>query len=438
MSTLIPLAALVIFILGYGVFVLLKASLSRASISVLERDVQDGAWGAKLAVKVVEQADRHILAGHVGRFLCSFSSGVSAVLIFRPLSDVVAKNLPWMPVLALDLIIAGLLALIIAFLAMLTVQIAKSLAVQSPEKILSYLGWFCTLFSRLMSPVLVPVDAFMEAFEKSGRIERVPSERELTLSAEDLETVIEHSTQAGTLDNAESELLQGALRLNEIKVREIMTPRADIISVDLDCTIQGLRDVVGDAGFSRVLVTGEQLDDVRGMLLAKDLIPLTQEGASGESISKLMREVLFVDGELNGDEVLLKLRDAQAHLAVVLDEHGGVDGIVTLEDLIEEIVGDIFDETDVLEEERDIIVIHSGEILVDGGTALADLESEHGVVLPEGEYDTVAGFVIDQLGRIPEIGEKVSCNGSLLLVEQVEENRVTQLRISFPSDQDAA
>ena len=429
MQLIIPPLILLLLIAAYGFFITLTLALSRASASLLEKALEDGVWGSKLAVQLIDKADQHIIAAHAGRFFCAFGVGVTSLLVYQGLLPIKLELFDWANGTFIGFILAVLIILVVAACSVLAVQVAKSIAVHNPEKVLLTFGWFCSLFTRVMLPIRALVNGLVVVLEKSGKLKKPPSERELTFSAEDLETVIEHSTQAGTLADSESELLQGALRLSELKVREIMTPRADIVSVGLESSVEELRDIVGEAGFSRVLVTGEQLDDVRGMILAKDLIPFIGKESFDSSISTLVREVLFVDGELSGDEVLKKLRASQAHLAIVTDEHGGVDGIVTLEDLLEEIVGDIFDETDVFEEEQDVVVTTTGELIVDGGTSLSDLETDHGVELPEGEYDTVAGFIIHELGRIPEEGESVQCNGSLLLVEQVDENRITQLRI---------
>lgn len=426
--------ALALSICGYGFFVLFKLSVSRASLSVVERFQEEGVWGSRLALRILTNADRHILAAHIGRFLCTLGSGVWLLLISKSwLSVVSAEGVTSVHGLS-SLGFFVLFALFITFVTVLFAQVLGAVGMQSPEKVLLSLGWLGEAFSALLRPLQLPIQLMLQFVERSGQIDSIPSAREITLSAEDLESVIEHSTQAGALDDSESELLYGALRLSEIRACEIMTPRADIVSIDADTSLEELRQILPEAGFSRVLVTGDHLDDVRGMLLAKDLMSLIGCEVENFSVVPYIRQVVFVDGELRGDDVLKRLRTSQAHLAVVLDEHGGVDGILTLEDLLEEIVGDIFDETDIREEEQEITVTTSGELLVDGGTSLADLESEHGVVLPEGEYDTIAGFIIGQLGRIPVVGEELRCNGALISVESVDENRVTQLRISLSKD----
>jgi CBS domain containing-hemolysin-like protein len=429
MGAIVPLVILLGSIAGYALFVLFKISVSRSSTATLERAVEDGVWGAKLATQILEDADSHILSSHAGRFVSALGCGVGALAVFACCGTSLAERLDFVPPLLVNVVFGLVITFVISLAAIVAAQFAAAIASRYPERVLLNLGWACFALMLLSFPLRVAVDWMVSLLEQIARVQRAPSEREITYSAEDLETVIEHSTQAGILDDNESELLQGALRLSEITISEIMTPRADIAFISLESDLDTLCEVFQEAGFSRVLIVGDDLDDVRGMVLAKDLIPLMGQEVQRFTIEGILREVLFVDGDLPGDDTLRRLRASQAHLAVVLDEHGGVDGIITLEDLLEEIVGDIFDETDVLEEEREVTVMKSGELLVDGGTSLADLESDHDIELPEGEYDTVAGFVIHQLGCIPEAGAEVRWNGSRLLVEEVDENRITQLRI---------
>ena len=174
------------------------------------------------------------------------------------------------------------------------------------------------------------------------------------------------------------------------------------------------------------------------MLLAKDLLALLAKDSGPFNLEEMMRKPLSISGDRHINDVLGELRNQAAHFAVVLDEHGGVDGVVTMEDLIEEIVGEIFDETDSPEEEVGVTLTKTGDLLVDGGMALDDLNEEHGLSFPEGEYDTVAGFVIDHLGRIPEEGEDLQYNGSLIQVKTVEHNRIIELRIIEVESKDSS
>ncbi|MGA1192733.1 MAG: CNNM domain-containing protein, partial [Bdellovibrionota bacterium] len=319
--------ALAISICGYGFFVLFKLSVSRASLSVVERFQEEGVWGSRLALRILTNADKHILAAHIGRFLCTLGSGVWLLLISKSwLSVVSAEGITSLHgISSLGLFV--LFVLFITFVTVLFAQVLGAVGMVSPEKVLLSLGWLGEAFTAVLRPLQVPIQLMLQFVERSGQINSIPSAREITLSAEDLESVIEHSTQAGALDDSESELLYGALRLSEIRACEIMTPRADIVSIGAETSLDELRRILSEAGFSRVLVTGDHLDDVRGMLLAKDLMSLIGCEVENFSIVPYIRQVAFVDGELRGDDVLKRLRASQAHLAVVLDEHGGVDGI---------------------------------------------------------------------------------------------------------------
>ena len=144
-----------------------------------------------------------------------------------------------------------------------------------------------------------------------------------------------------------------------------------------------------------------------------------------------IRKVIFISGKENLLTLLSKFRSESSHFAVVLDEHGGVDGIVTMEDLLEEIVGDIFDEYDNPLEEQEYVETLSGDLLVDGGALIDDINNEYDLSIPEGEYDTIAGFIIDTAGKIPSLGEIVQYNGYKMIVEDVSDNRINHVRIKI-------
>ncbi|MCB0321133.1 MAG: HlyC/CorC family transporter, partial [Bdellovibrionales bacterium] len=419
-------------ILGYGFFVMLSVAVLEASESYLHKiqDESGKAWATSLALRILDRAESFLLTAQTGKFVCGFFIGAISFGLFEYTSQYDVVRIGGVPPLLMRTLFGASLFVLGTIFSLSTVQFAKAISYRYPESVLIYCGWIFLLANNLFTPIRKLSEAVVALFLKLFKLE-APVERELSVSSEDLEEIIEQSTQAGTIATTESELLQGALRLSEVKVKEIMTPRADISFVDIDSSVEELLEAFQEAGFSRILVIGDHLDDVKGMILAKDLIQFVGKPFSSlPSVRSLLREIVFVDGHLFGDEVLRRLRISQAHLGVVLDEHGGVDGIVTLEDLIEEIVGDILDETDVLEDEQEAVRTVSGDLLVDGGISLSALSSDYEIHLPEGEYDTLAGFVIHKLGRIPTKGEKVRSNGCLFRVEQVEDNRVLQLRIS--------
>ncbi|MCB0359647.1 MAG: HlyC/CorC family transporter, partial [Bdellovibrionales bacterium] len=268
--------------------------------------------------------------------------------------------------------------------------------------------------------------------------------------------------------------LQGVFQFSDRVAREVMTPRTDLVTVPHDSSLEEALEIVDESGFSRFPVVGEGIDDVLGILLAKDLLGvlIRRERSANEpdefDIRRVMREPYFIPGTKPTDELLIELKLRKQHMAIVLDEHGGVDGVVTLEDLLEEIVGDIYDESDDEEEEQPSIREVEGDLLVEGGVLVSDLNAEFGLNIPQGDYDTIAGYVFSCLGRVPDVGDTVALgeegsggaaangagsrpdggepsevNAPSIIVETVQGHRVELLRITSvrtepPSDESPA
>ena len=257
----------------------------------------------------------------------------------------------------------------------------------------------------------------------------MPKERELVVSSEDLAEIVEASSEAGEIEDDERDMIENVVAFGDTIIREVMTPRKDVGAISIDLEIKEVLKVFAETGYSRLLVYGEDLDDVRGMLLIKDLIPYLEISDKSFSVEKYMRPITILPNTRKLDSVLQELQRDKSHLAVVLDEHGGVDGVVTVEDLIEEIFGEIFDEHDRPEYDQEIKKLRNGDFLVDARILIDDLNEVLPHAIPEGEYDTIAGFVINTMGRIPDSGEVVDWNGLSIRVEAVEQNRITKLRI---------
>ena len=231
-------------------------------------------------------------------------------------------------------------------------------------------------------------------------------------SLAELSFLVSKSTEGGLLDADEEQMLRGIFGLSDTVAREVMTPRTDLVVINSDAPFDEVLATIRESGLSRFPVAGESIDDVHGILLARDVlsfvVPSLVHGALKRedfSVRKLMREAYFVPGTKPIDDLLAEFKRRKLHLAIVLDEHGGVDGVVTLEELIEEIVGDIFDESDI--PERSIVVQDNGDVLIDGGQLVADLNSRFSLEIPEGDYDTIAGFIFTSLGRMPRPGDSI-------------------------------
>jgi putative hemolysin len=231
-----------------------------------------------------------------------------------------------------------------------------------------------------------------------------------------------------SIEEDEHEMISGILRMEDATAREIMVPRPDVVAVPAEMSITEVVSVAQQAGHSRIPVYSESIDRVQGVVYAKDLLRFVTEDVESIRLSDMVRPAMFVPESKRVDDLLRDLRRSKVHLAVVVDEYGGTAGIVTIEDILEEIVGEIQDEYD-----RELPLYQfgsTGEVTVDGRMGVEDLSELIGVDLPETESETLGGFVQRQLGRIPEPGETVQAGEVAIRVESVERRRVRTLRVS--------
>jgi len=263
----------------------------------------------------------------------------------------------------------------------------------------------------------------------SATIRRLPEYGNLEADApnaqEELQELIEAGEQQGLIEKHEGELLQSVVEFGDKVVREVMTPRPEIAAIEINAPLEELRKMVREKGHSRYLVYTEVLDQVEGMVRVQDLIELPPEEQSRITIRSLIRPVQFVPETKRSTELLKELQQATTQLAVVIDEYGSVAGLVTIEDLVEEIVGEIRDEVEP--HDQDIVQESENTYVVAGQTELAKIDDQLHVDVEDRDYSTVAGLVLAQLGHVPAPGEKVSKNG--LVFEVLEANQRTVLKV---------
>ncbi|HMM43264.1 MAG TPA: hemolysin family protein [Thermomicrobiales bacterium] len=234
------------------------------------------------------------------------------------------------------------------------------------------------------------------------------------------------------IEEAEQDMISGVLHLEEVTARQIMVPRIDIVAVGRDTLLAEAVDVAIGAGHSRIPVYGRNMDEILGVIYAKDLLAYVNESHEGITVETLMRPAYFVPESKRVDDLLHELQQQKIHLAVVVDEYGGTAGVVTIEDILEEIVGEIQDEYD--RETPPFEVVSDDEMIVDGRLTIDDLCDEMEIDWPGPQSGTVGGFIQRQLGRIPTRGESVEMNGVRLTVLGVEHRRVRKVRVERLND----
>lgn len=424
-SVALGLFVVLVLVFANFYFVAAEFAMVRSRPTKLKEPELANKFGTKSALSLIDDLDSSLSAIQLGITVVSlvlgwYGEGIFAEIflqLFSLFSPEVAFILSHGLATALALVVVTFLHVVIGELA------AKSLAIRYPEETLRALAPLMVFLTRVFRPLIFILNGAANLFLSIFGL-RTVAESERVLTSRELSMLVSHSSEYGMLDKAEEEMLKGIFTFSETVAREVMTPRTDMVCVSLKSSFHELTQTVFQSGFSRFPVIGAGTDDIKGVLLARDIIGVLQQ-SGGEipepfEVKRIMRKAFFVPGTKPIDDLLTELRSRNVHMAVVLDEHGGVDGVVTLEDIIEEIVGDIFDESDRLE--RDIVLEPDGDALVDGGVLVSDLNEELSIRMAEGDYDTVAGFVFSALGRVALAGDSILVNdkGKILEINGIQ------------------
>lgn len=245
---------------------------------------------------------------------------------------------------------------------------------------------------------------------------------------QEIHDVLGESEERGLIDEYEGDMIEGIVDLKQTMAREIMIPRTDVVFLPATATKDVILSTLIDSGHSRIPVYRENVDHIIGILNAKDLLPCWLKGEEELNVENMLREPFFVPETKPIKDLLDALRARESHIAIIVDEYGGTSGIVTIEDIIEEIIGEIRDEHDV--EEELFVEQEDGSLFVSARANLADFEERLGVALPRGGYDTLGGFIIHLLGKVPDVGEEVVYDGLAMKILRGDKKRITRVLVS--------
>jgi CBS domain containing-hemolysin-like protein len=237
---------------------------------------------------------------------------------------------------------------------------------------------------------------------------------------------LEFSTSENVLEEDEREMIHGIVELGETEVREVMVPRVEIVGIECGAPVHEVIETIRKSGHSRFPLFEESLDNIKGILYAKDLLPHLAGGGAVD-LQKIVRKPYFIPESIRLDRLLRDMKKKRLHIAIVVDEYGGTSGLVTMEDILEEIVGEIEDEYDG--EPPAIMKQSPGVFLVGGSVTISDLNDEAGLDLPEEEFETVGGLMYDLVGSIPEKGKAVEYHRVTFIAEQIEGQRIVKVRV---------
>jgi CBS domain containing-hemolysin-like protein len=435
MTELLFLLAVLVLVAANGFFVAAEFSLVRTRESRIEQLRDEGKRSASLVLRQIDHIDEYLSACQLGITMASLGIG----FLGEPAIASVLENLFGDSIShSLSLAISLTFAYLITTALHITVgeQVPKIYSIVHAERtvlrVARPLHWFRVALSPLIWALNTASNAMLRVVGVDSR-----AEFEEVSSAEDLKLIIARSSRGGKLDPGEAGMLSGVFHLHEQEARQVMTPIPAVVTVDSSDTVEtALRRAV-DSGHTRLVVTEENnTDRIRGVVHVNSLARRLMTDGPDASIAESVKDVLIVPETKPLDDLLADLQRERASMAVVIDEYGRTAGIVTIEDIIEEVVGEIADETDPAV--AGVRRLANGDWWVRGHVPITDL-SDYGLELPVDSeaYNSVGGFVFGQLGRLPKRGDMVQVNGYSLRVESVRENRVEAVRIrDHHSEQD--
>ena len=408
-----------------GAFSMAETALVTVRPSRVDQLVEEGRRGAIAVRRLIDNPPRFIATTQVGITLLGFASAAAA-----------ATRLSSLLVPALDNVFPGdhqiaetlaivIVTILVALLTMVLGEIApKSLAAQAPDVWAMRLAPFVTVFGVLFRPLTSLVvgisTVLVRPFGARAQFQTP------MITREEFEKIIEGSEKHGEIDDEEADIIRNVFDLSETTVRSVMTPRLDMTVVAVDATLEKTLETILASGHSRVPVYEGTIDTIVGIIHAKDLLPLLQQERHEVNLRDFMREAYYVPETKRVSELLKEFRRSNQQLAVVQDEYTGTEGIVSLEDLIEEIVGDIRDEYDV--DEPKVQVLSPTESIIDGRMSIDDVNDRLGIELPREDVNTIGGLVFSLLGQEPVSGDRVRAEGIDFVVEAMDGQRVSSVR----------
>jgi CBS domain containing-hemolysin-like protein len=424
-SIVVGLVSVLVLVLANAYFVAAEFALVGARRTRLEEMARTGDSRARMAARALHTLDRYISATQLGITLASLGLGWIGEPALAGLFERVFGGLP----APFDAIASHTAASIFAFTIITTLHIVlgelmpKALALLYPETVSRWVIAPLIGFAWVMHYPIAILNGTANALLRLGGI-KPPAEGERVHSPEEIRMLVEQSQEGGSLLDQDARLLEGVFEFSEKTAQEVMTPRTEIVGFEQELTVEEAADLVAEAHRSRYPVYVDSLDEIVGVVLAKDLLQALRQ-RPGTTVRSLMRPPLFVPGTREVEDVLADMKRLKNHLAIVLDEYGGTAGLVTMEDLLEEIVGPIFDEY----ESHEIPVAPGDTALLDGSMPISEFNAEHELELDDADYTTLGGWVFGNLGRLPKVGDRVSVGPLVLEVAEMEGRRVAALRL---------
>lgn len=426
---------LVILILLNAYFAATEIAFISLNDAKIERDAKEGNKKAKQILKMLKSPSKFLATIQIGITLAGFLSSAFASDAFADKLAPVLNNL--VPAISLEVwrgVSIVLITIILSFFTLVFGELVpKRLAMKYYEKI----SYATIGVIRGISVITAPFVKLLTASTNMvSKIFGVGESEEEVVTEEEIKMMIAEGEEKGTIEQGERQLLNNVFEFNDIIVSEIMTPRTDMYAIDINDKIEDVLDEIDEFKYSRIPVYEENVDDIKGILFVKDILKPLKDNEKIE-IDKIIREPYFVPESKDIDELFKEMQQNKVQMAIVIDEYGGTAGLITMEDIIEELVGNIFDEYD--DEEIDVKKIDENTYIVSGLLTSYELKKVFGIEIPEGDYETLSGYLLDRLGRIPDENEHPVIEDEKLTykVEEMEDKRIKYVKVCKNMDEES-
>ncbi|MBP5186866.1 MAG: HlyC/CorC family transporter [Clostridiales bacterium] len=412
------------------IFILINAFFSAAEMAVIslndakiKKQAEDGDKKSKRVLRFIENPASFLATIQVGVTLAGFLASAFAANRFT--GRLTAWLDPDGKYSFLGTVCTVIVTLILSYFSLVLGELVpKRIAQNNAEKLAFRSSSIVRTFGTIMKPFVRFLTISTNAVLRLLHID--PEVKETNVTEEEIRMLVDVGSEEGSIEDSEKQMIQNIFEFNDKDVAEIMTHRKQVVALPIDSTYEEVMDVATNEKYTRIPVYKETIDEIVGILHIKDLLGVSNEDG-GFSLEKIMRPPLFVHETKKISDLFHEMKKGKMQLAVIVDEYGGTMGIATIEDMLEEIVGNITDEFD--EEEQELLNMNDGGFLVRGDMTLSDLEEAIGVDLVSEDYDTIAGLTLSLLDRVPDHGEtpEVQYKNLKIKVIQVEENWISKL-----------
>ncbi len=426
----VQLLVLLILILINAFFAASEIAIISLNKSKIKKMAEEGDKKAAFLQRLVDEPSKFLATIQVGVTLAGLMASAVASESFADNLTVYLSGLglPVSPTVINGFSIVVITIALSYFTLVLGELVPKRLAMQMPERISKLSAKPLAVIARVTLPFIsllsLSTNLMIRLFGGN------PSQNEEKITEEEIRMMVDVGQEKGVIRSAEKEMIDNIFQFDNTAVSEVMTHRIDVVALPQDATLAEIIETVLTEKFSRIPVYRETIDDIVGILHIQDLLPYWKNAGGSEfSLAKIIRDPYFVPISKKTDELLKELQKNKTHMAVVIDEYGGTAGVVTVEDLLEEIVGNIFDEHDEVEQE--VVKLDENTYLLDGTISLNKTSELLEIKMPIEEYETLSGLIIGQLGRIPKENEKpvIEYDSLVLKVEAMEEKRISKVKV---------